>query len=414
MASVKIVLRDEPKQDGLYPLAIRITKDRKSSYIYLDYRIRKEDWDTKEHRVKKSYKNSVRLNNLLQQKLAEVTAEALSLESTKERVSAAAVRESVKPKVGATFFPQAELYLQQLKDAGKYNRYTPDKSRVEHFKTFLKRDYAFQDITIPLLERFKTYVMHGMGKKQSERSAINHLVVIRSVFSQAIAAGLVDEKHYPFGKGKIAIKFPESSKVGLNEHDIESLENTGLEGKAHHARNLWLFSYYFAGMRVSDVLRLRWSDFQNGRLYYTMGKNNKSGSLKVPDKAQAILEQYAAFKENADDLVFPELKGVDLKDRFVMERTIGFKTSAIDKVLKNDVAPAADIKKTLTMHIARHTFAQLAGEEVDIRMLQKLYRHTNIATTIGYQSNFIHKEADEALDAVLSGKAKSRNGLNKS
>lgn len=406
MASVKIVLRDEQKQDGLYPLAIRITKDRKSSYVYLEYRIRKEDWDAKERRVRKSHKNSARLNNYLQQKLAEASDQALTLETTKTYVSAAAVRSNVKPKTGVTFFPQANEYLNQLREAGKYNRYTPDKSRIENFKSFLKHDHAFQDITIPLIERFKSYVVSHL--KQSERSAVNHLVVIRSVFSHAIAAGAIDLKYYPFGKGKIAIKFPDSSKIGLNEENIEALEKVELEGKGNHARNLWLFSYYFAGMRISDVLRLRWTDFQNDRLHYTMGKNNKGGSLKVPDKALSILDQYRPFKENANDLVFPELKGVDLHDRFAMERSIAFKTSALDKVLRNYVAPTAGIEKKLTMHIARHTFAQLAGEEVDIRMLQKLYRHTNIATTIGYQSNFIHKEADEALESVLNKKSKHK------
>jgi integrase len=28
----------------------------------------------------------------------------------------------------------------------------------------------------------------------------------------------------------------------------------------HHARNIWLFSFYFAGVRISDVLRMKWSD----------------------------------------------------------------------------------------------------------------------------------------------------------
>lgn len=34
-------------------------------------------------------------------------------------------------------------------------------------------------------------------------------------------------------------------------------------------------------------------------------------------------------------------------------------------------------------------------------MLQKLYRHASITTTIGYQGNFIHKNEDEALEAVI-------------
>jgi integrase/recombinase XerD len=53
-----------------------------------------------------------------------------------------------------------------------------------------------------------------------------------------------------------------------------------------------------------------------------MGKNEKGGSLKIPDKAAAIIDQYKAFQENKDDLVFPELKGVDFANKFVTQRTI--------------------------------------------------------------------------------------------
>jgi len=35
-------------------------------------------------------------------------------------------------------------------------------------------------------------------------------------------------------------------------------------------------------------------------------------------------------------------------------------------------------------------------------MLQKLYRHSDLMTTLNYQANFIHKDADDALDAVLN------------
>ena len=61
-------------------------------------------------------------------------------------------------------------------------------------------------------------------------------------------------------------------------------------------------------MRISDVLRLRWSDIQNDRLYYAMGKNAKVGSLKLPEKALEIVMQYKKEKRDKDDLIFPELK----------------------------------------------------------------------------------------------------------
>lgn len=51
------------------------------------------------------------------------------------------------------------------------------------------------------------------------------------------------------------------------------------------------------------------------------------------------------------------------------------------------------------MHIARRTFAMISGDKIPVQMLQKLYRHSSITTTIGYQAGFIYKSADDALDA---------------
>jgi integrase len=101
----------------------------------------------------------------------------------------------------------------------------------------------------------------------------------------------------------------------------------------HHARNIWLFSFSFAGMRVSDVLRLKWSDFQNDRLFYSMGKNNKSGSLKVPDKALAILHQYSRA-DRKHNLVFPKLEIVpDMADLYEVQRKISYAVKRLNEAL---------------------------------------------------------------------------------
>lgn len=132
---------------------------------------------------------------------------------------------------------------------------------------------------------------------------VNHLVVIRTVFNLAIRKDLVDRKFYPFGKGKITIKFPDHAKIGLSQEDVHKLEQYDRSPKnpRGHAVNVWLLTYYFAGMRVSDVLRLKWSDFQNDRLHYTMGKNLKTGSLKMPEKAMGILALYQTEEAHSRD-----------------------------------------------------------------------------------------------------------------
>lgn len=67
--------------------------------------------------------------------------------------------------------------------------------------------------------------------------------------------------------------------------------------------------------------------------------------------------------------------------------------SHCDKLLKNHIAP----------HISSHTFATLAADRIPIRMLQKLYGHSDITTTLGYTVHFVHKDADEALVSVVGG-----------
>lgn len=408
MASVSIIRRKKQNKDGTYPVAIQIIKDRFPSLITIG-RIDLQHWDDEKGQVKKSHPNHHRLNNFFRKKLAEATDNALDIETKKPEASAKAIRQKIKPKTGISFFDQADEYLKVAK-ATNYNIYMSERPRIKHFREFLHgQDLAFSDLTVGMLQRFETWLKteyKPIGKKKkrlAETSVVNHFVTIRSVFAFARDQGAVDERLTPFGKKGFKIVFPETTKIGLSRAEVLALETIELsDPRYEHARKLWLFLFYFAGMRASDAFRLKWPDFQDGRLYYTMGKNKKTGSLKVPDQAARILKYYEQFKENKNDLVFPELKGVDLSDQFVTKRTIGFKISALDKFLKEYVAPAAGIDKKLTLHIARHTFATLAGGTVDIQKLQKLYRHSDVKTTINYQQNFIHEDADEALDAVIS------------
>lgn len=398
--SIKIVLRKKQKSNDTYPLAIRITKDRKTSFIHTGQYIHEKDWDAVNERVKKSHGNYVRLNNLLLAKKVEANNTSLEMEANQSDISAKAVRKKIKPSANGSVFAQADLYLERLKKDKKYNQLQAQGPRVKYLKQFLKEDIVFSDFTIPLIKRFKAWLK--AERRVSERTASNYLALIRSIFSQAVDEKVCDPKYYPFGKGKISIKFPESKKVGGNIDDLLAIESVDLSDspKQHHARNLWLFSFYFAGMRASDVFRLKWSDFQNDRLFYSMGKNNKVDSLKVPDKAMKILDQYRHTKDSTD-LIFPELKDIDnLDDVYAVQVRIKTKLSPINKQLK-EVARKAKVDKTISMHISRHTFGNISGDRIPPQMLQKLYRHSHITTTIGYQSSFINKAADDALDAVI-------------
>jgi len=54
------------------------------------------------------------------------------------------------------------------------------------------------------------------------------------------------------------------------------------------------------------------------------------------------------------------------------------------------------------MHISRHSFASINGDKIPIQMLQRLYNHSNIQTTIQYQQDFMNQDIDDALDDVIN------------
>ncbi|MDO6761623.1 site-specific integrase [Tamlana sp. 2_MG-2023] len=400
--SAKIVLRKKPNSRGLYPLAIRITKNRRSTYKLIGHYIDLEYWDSKNSEVKKSHPNSQSLNNLLTSKLSEIRKGIIALQTNNKDASANQIKNEIyKPTSNLTFFDYADEHLEALKSEGKMNRLSTDSAWLSYIKKYYKvKHLTFQEIDERFLMKFKIFLKGNCSL--TETTTMNIMVFIRLLYNKAIMDNIVSKELYPFGPGKFKIKFPETIKIGLSEKEIkviESLDN--LSDIESHSLNVWLYSFYFAGMRVSDVLKTRWSQIYDGRLHYRMGKNSKLLSLKIPLKIDKILQEYICNRNNDNDFIFPELKKANLDDPKDLYNKIKTANKKFNKNLKT-IALKAGIKKKLTMHIARHTFGHISEDKIPLRALQKLYRHSSITTTINYQSNFIHKAADDALEEVIN------------
>ncbi len=183
--------------------------------------------------------------------------------------------------------------------------------------------------------------------------------------------------------------------------ELKKLENVkGLNEPNQHTLNVWLLSFYFAGVRITDIIQLKWSDLKDNRLYYRMKKNDKLVSLQIPVKAQEIPKTYSLIKCSTTDLVFPELRGIDLSDDNMVRTRIKTVTRNFNRQLGR-IATKLKIDKKLTMHIARHSFGNISGDKIPIQLLQKLYLHSSVTTTMMYQSNFMTNQTDKALNTGL-------------
>src|ERR1700761_8596019 len=421
MATVDFYIWKRPAKGGRFPISIRITIDRKPSYIMTGQKLDSLDqWDSKAQRVKKTHPNSVRLNNFLKGELAKASDKALELE-TKGRASAKQVKTELKPTDNkpATFRDVADQLIADQKALGNFECYQTQKGHLKRFYTFAQNDnITFEEINVEFMQRFLMFLKQAKKVRYNEntpvqplssRTIANHLITIRTIYNRAISINLASKEHYPFGaKGKVPIKLTGAAKMGLDESEIKRLEELDLSKRSdiyNHARNIWLTEFYFAGMRVTDCLLLKWNDFQSGRLYYQMSKNGESGSVKIPAKAMKIIEQYRGGQKdpkNVHDLVFPFLWDIaSLDDRMELRRKISFTVKRLNDAMVKIMGWIGSTKNA-SQNKARHSFAQRAEEkEIHPKVLQKMYRHESVLTTMKYQSNFSFKKADDALDSVL-------------
>ncbi|MFD0836753.1 tyrosine-type recombinase/integrase [Mariniflexile aquimaris] len=399
MSSVSPFLIKRANSKNLYPIAIRIIKDRKPSYIYLGQAIKMNQWDSKNGRVKNSHPDHLEINQLIITKLSKANKSLLNAEIKDEYLSSKKIKKRMVSNNEGDFFTVAKVYLKNIEERKKFHQLDIETKRIKVFKEFLKKDkLLFSEINIELLKMFENFLLSK--RNLSTRTVVNYMIGIRTIFNLAITNSTADVKLYPFGKGKYQIKFPETKKIGLNSDEITKLENIKDLTKAQdYALSAWLLSFYFAGIRVSDVLQLKWKDFMDNRLYYRMNKNNKLVSLKVPDKVLKILDKLERHEDSV--FLFKELEGVDANDNRLIRTRIKTATRNFNRRLEL-VAEKAGIDKKMSMHIARHSFGNISGDKIPIQMLQKLYRHSSVTTTILYQSNFLQSDTDEALDKVIN------------
>lgn len=179
-------------------------------------------------------------------------------------------------------------------------------------------------------------------------------------------------------------------------------EHTGL----WDARNVFLFSYYCAGIRVGDLLRLKWSNVTSGdRLVYVMSKNLKYRDLMLVKPALDILSAYQGKRE---DFIFPYLNGkaryalfpdkaLSPQQKVELANDISSATRRINRALTK-LCRMAGIEKHVTMHVSRHSFASLARERgVMSAEIKNLLAHSNLRTTEIYMGDFDRQRSDDIL-----------------
>ncbi len=151
--------------------------------------------------------------------------------------------------------------------------------------------------------------------------------------------------------------------------------------------------FYAAGLRVSELANVTLQDVDlEARFVRCLGKGNKERIVPIGRKAVEALEKYVKVR--------PRFAGQARRsDRlFLSKKGAGFTRKGLHDLIKR-CAKGAGITKHISPHTFRHSFAtHLLEGGVDLRIVQELLGHADIATTQIYthvsrdRLKKIHKE----------------------
>ena len=161
---------------------------------------------------------------------------------------------------------------------------------------------------------------------------------------------------------------------------------------------------YFCGLRVSEMVGLpeRCINFAKKQIV-VMGKGSKERIVPIADKAIEAVEQYLSrrrfyLKKRQSRWLFPSnsAKGHITRDAFF-------------KSLHNIALKAGLPADKISPHVMRHSFAtHLLNHDVDLRSVQKMLGHEDIATTEIYT----HIIPAQLREEVRQNHPLAKQGLN--
>jgi integrase len=253
---------------------------------------------------------------------------------------------------------------------------------VEFLKQFAGDKLLFSQINNRVAEEYKRFLLTApLGGNKTGTLSQNTASTYFSIFKAALKQAFIDSYLTVDLSAKIkGIQDQESRREYLSVDELNTLAATPCERDV--LKRAALFSA-LTGLRHCDIQKLRWKeiniDGNQARLHFTQQKTK--GVEYTPISEQAL--QLCGEPETPEKFVFE-----DLPD-----------PSWISHPLKKWVV-AAGIKKKITFHCFRHTYATLQlSSGTDIYTVSKMLGHTNVKTTQIY-AKVVDEKKDKAAQAI--------------
>ena len=258
---------------------------------------------------------------------------------------------------------------------------------VENYDRYLIRFFAFgkiknpSEITDSLVREFRLHLNHqsagnnrATGQTLSKKTQNYYLIALRMFLKYLTKRGI---KSMPADQIELA-KVTERSLDLITKTELSRLLDAPKGSDIKSLRDKAILELLFStGLRVSELCSLT-NDLDLGADEFSIrGKGGKVRVVFLSEEARSAIKKYLALRKDMGDALFVQVGNEILKK----DSSAPLTRRSIERIVKQ-CATQAGISKKVTPHIIRHCFAtDLLQNGADIRSVQMMLGHANIATT---------------------------------
>ena len=280
----------------------------------------------------------------------------------------------------------------------------------ENYERYLKGFFAFskikdeKDITADAVRDFRLHLARTGIKKNTQSY---YIIALRNFLKF-----LIKQDYKVLSPDKIELPKIAQRQIDIIEYaDLERLLTAPKGEDLRSLRDRAILETLFStGLRISELCALnRYIDLSRGELS-VRGKGEKLRVVFFSDRAKKAIKAYVDKRGDADEAMFVSLSKVAKSPEAEQARYGAGKSQRAPKVLGriiprtvqrlvNFYSRKAGISEKVTPHQLRHQFAtDLLIGGADLRSVQELLGHANIATTQVY-THLTNKELREVHKA---------------
>ncbi len=386
---------------------LRISVDNKRSAMTINRKVDPRKWHSKSEKMLGKSPEAIELNNYINVIRNRIKNIHQDLIEKKKSVSSKSILDEFKgvnkkkAKMTLEVFNEHNEQMDRLsgKSISKStaNRYWTCYNHVEQFinEELKVADYPMNDINHQFITRFEYFLK--TKRECNHNSALKYVNNFKKIIRIALANQWMDRD--PFYNYKV--QFETVEREYLNEEEVQKLIDKDLHlDRLKLVRDMFVFSCY-TGLAYSDVKKLSSTDITKGidggkwiRIKRT--KTKSLSSIPLLPVAEEILDRYKDHPEVKDG-------------KYVLPVLSNQKSNAFLK----EIAALCGIKKPLTTHLARHTFATTITltNGVPIESVSKMLGHQDLRTTQHYAKIVDRKISDDmkALKLKLAEKEAAKS-----